>query len=64
MYSFRNILFPTDFTTHARAALKYAAAFARSGGGRVVMFSVQSAVVPARTQRIAYVLAARSPSPK
>src|SRR5438034_5255734 len=47
MYPFRNILFPTDFTTHARAALKYAAAFARSGGGRVVLFSVQSANVPA-----------------
>jgi len=46
MYPFRNILFPTDFTTHARAALKYAAAFARSGGGRVVLFSVQSATVP------------------
>jgi rhodanese-related sulfurtransferase len=38
MFPFRNILFPTDFTPHARAALKYAAAFARSGGGRVVLF--------------------------
>ena len=47
MYPFRNILFPTDFTPHARAALKYAAAFARSGGGRVVLFSVQSGKVPA-----------------
>ncbi|MBC8031921.1 MAG: universal stress protein [Pyrinomonadaceae bacterium] len=47
MYPFRNILFPTDFTPHARAALKYAAAFARSGGGRVVVFSVQSGSVPA-----------------
>ena len=46
MYPFRNILFPTDFTPHARAALKYAAAFARSGGGRVVLFSVQTASVP------------------
>lgn len=46
MFPFRNILFPTDFTPHARAALKYAAAFARSGGGRVVLFSVQSAPVP------------------
>ena len=46
MYPFRNILFPTDFTPHARAALKYAAAFARSGGGRIVLFSVQSATVP------------------
>lgn len=47
MYPFRNILFPTDFTPRARAALKYAAAFARSGRGRVVLFSVQSASVPA-----------------
>jgi nucleotide-binding universal stress UspA family protein len=46
MSPFRNILFPTDFTSHARAALKYAAAFAHSGGGRVVLFSVQSATVP------------------
>ncbi len=46
MYPFRNILFPTDFTPHARAALKYAAAFARAGGGRVVLFSVQSGSVP------------------
>ena len=47
MYSFRNILFPTDFSPHARAALKYAAAFAREAGGRVVLFSVQSGTVPA-----------------
>ncbi|HEX8710072.1 MAG TPA: universal stress protein [Pyrinomonadaceae bacterium] len=47
MYPFRNILFPTDFTPHARAALKYAAAFAREGGGRVVLFSVQEGSVPA-----------------
>ena len=46
MYPFKNILFPTDFSAHARAALKYAAAFARSGGGRIVLFSVQSAKVP------------------
>ena len=46
MYPFRSILFPTDFSAHARAALKYAAAFAHSGGGRVVLFSVQSAKVP------------------
>src|SRR6202165_3327722 len=45
--SFRNILFPTDFTPHARSALKYAAAFARDGGGRVILFSVQAAKVPA-----------------
>jgi nucleotide-binding universal stress UspA family protein len=47
MYPFRNILFPTDFTPHARAALKYAAAFAREGAGRIVLFSVQSGSVPA-----------------
>ena len=47
MYPFHNILLPTDFTAHARAALKYAAAFARAGSGRVVLFSVQSAKVPA-----------------
>jgi nucleotide-binding universal stress UspA family protein len=44
---FRNILFPTDFTPHARSALKYAAAFARAGGRRVVLFSVQTGQVPA-----------------
>src|SRR5437764_11955922 len=43
---FRNILFPTDFTPHARSALKYAAAFARAGGRRVVLFSVQTGRVP------------------
>jgi nucleotide-binding universal stress UspA family protein len=47
MYPFKTILFPTDFSAHARAALKYAAAFAHSGGGRIVLFSVQSAKVPA-----------------
>lgn len=47
MYPFRNILFPTDFTPHARAALKYAAAMARNGRGRVVLFSVQTGAVPA-----------------
>ncbi|MDX6447494.1 MAG: hypothetical protein QOH71_4568 [Blastocatellia bacterium] len=46
MSSFRNILFPTDFTPHARSALKYAAAFARQGGGRIVLLSVQTAPVP------------------
>lgn len=46
MYPFRNILFPTDFTPHARGALKYAAAFARQGSGRVVVFSVQNGSVP------------------
>src|SRR5437870_1119570 len=47
MPSFRNILFPTDFTTHARSALKYAAAFARNERGRLVLFRLQSAKVPA-----------------
>jgi nucleotide-binding universal stress UspA family protein len=45
--SFRNILFPTDFSSHARSTLKYAAAFAREARGRVVLFSVQTARVPA-----------------
>lgn len=47
MYPFRNILFPTDFSIHAHAALKYAAAFAREGRGRVVLLNVQDAKVPA-----------------
>lgn len=47
MFSFRNILFPTDFTPHARSALKYASAFARHGRGRVILLSVQAAAVPA-----------------
>jgi nucleotide-binding universal stress UspA family protein len=41
MFPFRNILFPTDFSPHARGALKYAAAFARHSGGRVFLFNVQ-----------------------
>lgn len=47
MYPFRNILFPTDFSQNARAALKYAAAFARNDGGRIVVFNVQTSKVPA-----------------
>src|ERR1041385_4130290 len=47
MSLFRNILFPTDFTPHARSALTYAAAFAREENGRVIMFSVQTGKVPA-----------------
>ena len=43
---FKNILFPTDFTPHARSALKYAAAFAHAARGRVVLFSVQTGKVP------------------
>ena len=46
MYPFRNILFPTDFSLHAHAALKYAAAFAREGRGRVLLLNVQDAKVP------------------
>jgi len=41
VFPFRNILFPTDFSVNALAALKYAAAFARHSHGRVVVFSVQ-----------------------
>ena len=47
MFPFRNVLFPTDFSEHAHAALKYAAAFAREGAGRVVLLSVQEGSVPA-----------------
>ncbi|HYK20944.1 MAG TPA: universal stress protein [Pyrinomonadaceae bacterium] len=47
MFPFRNILFPTDFSAHAHAALKYAAGFARDGGGRVFVVNVQDAKVPA-----------------
>jgi nucleotide-binding universal stress UspA family protein len=50
MFPFRNILFPTDFSTSAQAALKYAAAFARHGGGRVLLFSVQDAKTAADLQ--------------
>lgn len=46
MFPFRNILFPTDFSAHAHAALKYAAGFAREGNGRVLLLSVQDAKVP------------------
>ncbi len=47
MFPFRNILFPTDFSAHSHAALKYAAGFARDGRGRVLLLSVQDAPVPA-----------------
>lgn len=63
MFPFRNILFPTDFTLHARAALKYAAAFARSGGGRVVLFSVQSSTVPINLLRMPERLLAEQENP-
>ena len=47
MFPFRNILFPTDFSAHLHAALKYAAGFARNNSGRVLMLNVQDAKVPA-----------------
>ena len=47
MFPFRNILFPTDFSVHTHAALKYAAAFARHGHGRVFLFNVQDTKGPA-----------------
>ena len=47
MFPFRSIIFPTDFTAHAHAALKYAAGFARDGHGRVLLLNVQDAKVPA-----------------
>jgi nucleotide-binding universal stress UspA family protein len=50
MFPFRNILFPTDFSANAYAALKYAAAFARHSGGRVVLFNVQDAKSTSRSQ--------------
>ena len=50
MFPFRNILFPTDFSPNAHAALKYAAAFARHSGGRVVLFNVQDAKSVAHSQ--------------
>src|ERR1051325_5077 len=50
MFPFRNILFPTDFSTNAQAALKYAAAFARHGGGRGLLFSGQDARTAAELQ--------------
>jgi nucleotide-binding universal stress UspA family protein len=50
VFPFRNILFPTDFSANAHAALKYAAAFARHSGGRVVLFNVQDAKSVAHSQ--------------
>lgn len=46
MFPFRNILFPTDFSAHAHAALKYAAGFARAGHGHVLLVNVQDSNVP------------------
>ena len=43
MFPFRNILFPTDSSVNAEAALKYANAFAQHGHGRVVSLNVQDA---------------------
>ena len=53
MFPFRNILFPTDFSTHSRCALKYAAAFARNGNGRVVILNAQDIAVPPNLLSIA-----------
>jgi nucleotide-binding universal stress UspA family protein len=50
MFPFRNILFPTDFSANSQVALKYAAAFARHGDGRVLLFSVQDAKLAANLQ--------------
>ena len=50
MFPFRNILFPTDFSAHSMAALKYAAAFARHSQGRVLFFNVQDAKLAANVQ--------------
>jgi nucleotide-binding universal stress UspA family protein len=50
MFPFRNILFPTDFSPHSRAALPYAAVFARHGGGRMVVVHVQDGKEPADLQ--------------
>lgn len=47
MFPFRNILFPTDFSAHSHAALKYAAGLARNNAGRVLLVNVQDAKVPA-----------------
>ena len=55
MFPFRNILFPTDFSAHAHAALKYAAAFARHGQGRVFLFNVQDGKTAASQQMKALV---------
>ena len=43
MFPFRNVLFPTDSSANAQAALKYATAFAQHGEGRVVSLSVHDA---------------------
>jgi nucleotide-binding universal stress UspA family protein len=50
MFPFRNILFPTDLSPHSRAALPYAAAFARHGGGRVLVVHVQDPRAPGDVQ--------------
>lgn len=42
MFPFRNILFPAGLSKNAPAALKYATAFARHSGGRVVLFCVHN----------------------
>lgn len=49
---FKHILFATDFSPLSRGLLKYAAAFARHGGGRVTLLNVQSASLPAQALRL------------
>jgi nucleotide-binding universal stress UspA family protein len=46
MFPFRNILYPTNFSAHSRAALKYASAFARTDEGKLFLVSVQGTKVP------------------
>ena len=53
MFPFRNILFPTDFSTNSRCALKYAAAFARNGNGRLIILNTQDAPVPINLMNLA-----------
>jgi nucleotide-binding universal stress UspA family protein len=50
MFPFRNVLFPTDCSPQAHEALKYAAAFARHGGGRVLLLGVQDGKAPSNLQ--------------
>lgn len=50
VFPFRNVLFPTDFSANSQASLKYAAAFAQHGGGRVLLFTVQDGKTSADLQ--------------
>ena len=46
MIAIKKLLVPTDLGQYSQFALKYAAAFAHTCRGRIVLFSVQSAKVP------------------